>query len=230
MNNVDSIWDGCITDLLVQNYQDIPEVMWAGEVIRVQRENFTIFNLPTTREVVAHPGAVGVIPLDEENRIALIRQYRHPVRSFLFEPVAGLLDKPGETPLAAAKRELVEEAGLRAETWSHVIDLIVSPGGSTEIIRFFLAENLSDSGPNGHWSMESEEKELPLVWVNKSEFRQLVMAGKIQHSVGISAVLTAFEVIENSSRKSADSPWPLFDTLRQTHGLSTYGVSPKEHA
>ena len=65
-----------------------------------------------TREVIAHTGAVGVIALDEQDRVLLLRQYRHPVRSYLWEPPAGLLDVPGEDPLAAARRELAEEADL----------------------------------------------------------------------------------------------------------------------
>ena len=61
-----------------------------------------------------HPGAVGIVALDEQDRLLLVRQYRHPVRRYLWEPPAGLLDVAGEDPLDAAKRELAEEAHLRA--------------------------------------------------------------------------------------------------------------------
>ncbi|MBV9486653.1 MAG: NUDIX hydrolase, partial [Frankiaceae bacterium] len=76
-----------------------------------------------TRDVVVHPGAVGIIALDIGGRVLLLRQYRHPVKRFLWEPPAGLLDEAGEDPLAAAKRELYEEAHLQAARWDVLLDV-----------------------------------------------------------------------------------------------------------
>ena len=80
------------------------------------------------REYLQHPGAVGIIALDDADRVALVRQYRHAVRHRLIEPPAGLLDVDGEDPLLAAQRELAEEVGLAAETWHVLVDLFTTPG------------------------------------------------------------------------------------------------------
>ncbi len=69
------------------------------------------------RDVVEHPGAVAVVAIDDADRVLMVRQYRHPVRRFLWELPAGLRDVDGEPPLAAARRELVEETGYRASGW-----------------------------------------------------------------------------------------------------------------
>lgn len=220
---IDANWNGVFSDQLVAKTDFKIEEIWQGKVVRVQREHFEIFDIPTTREVVAHPGAVGVVAINSNLEVALVRQYRQPVRSFLFEPVAGLLDQQGETPLTAAKRELMEEAGLVSEEWSHLVDLVVSPGGSTEIIRFFLAENAQISQTGRIWSNESEEKELPLIWVSERGFVNAVLSGRIQNSVGIAGIFTAFAKIRQLDREPADKPWPLFDLLSSSGGL---GLNP----
>ena len=80
------------------------------------------------REYLQHPGAVGIIALDDADRVALVRQYRHAVRHRLIEPPAGLLDVTGEDPLLAAQRELAEEVGLAAGRWHVLVDLFTTPG------------------------------------------------------------------------------------------------------
>ena len=96
------------------------------------------------REVVEHHGAVGVAAVDDQGRIAMIEQYRHPMGRRLWELPAGLLDEIGEPPVEAAKRELAEETGLAAERWSVLVDVAASPGFTDEIVRIFLAEGLSE--------------------------------------------------------------------------------------
>lgn len=83
------------------------------------------------RDYQVHPGSVAVLALDAEDRVLLIRQYRHPVRQKLWEIPAGLLDVPGENPLHAAQRELYEEAHVKAEDWRVLTDVYTSPGGAT---------------------------------------------------------------------------------------------------
>ena len=78
------------------------------------------------REYLKHPGAVGVIALDDHDRVALVRQYRHPVRHRLIEPPAGLLDVGEDS--AAIQRELAEEVGLAAGSWAVLVDLFTTPG------------------------------------------------------------------------------------------------------
>lgn len=83
------------------------------------------------RDYQVHPGSVAVLALDDEDRVLLIRQYRHPVRQKLWEIPAGLLDVPGENPLHAAQRELYEEAHVKAEDWRVLTDVYTSPGAPT---------------------------------------------------------------------------------------------------
>ena len=126
---IDTNCDGVLGDKIIPVDGSKIEILWQGKIVRSQIEEFNIFGIETKRELIAHPGAIGVIAVNSKNEIALIRQYRHPVKAFLFEPIAGLLDKPDETYLAAAQRELLEEAGLVSTKWSHLVDLALSPGG-----------------------------------------------------------------------------------------------------
>ena len=95
------------------------------------------------REVVEHPGAVAVLALDEQDRVLMIRQYRHPAAATLWEIPAGLRDVAGEPLLETARRELLEEAGYRAGTWHILADYLSSPGITTERLRIFLATDLT---------------------------------------------------------------------------------------
>jgi len=94
---------------------------------------------------VAHPGSTAVVPLFEDGRIALIRQYRHPVRAHMLEIPAGTTE-PGESPLACAKRELEEETGLVADSWESIARIHILPSYSDELIHVFLARQLTRSG------------------------------------------------------------------------------------
>ena len=101
---IDTNWDGVLEDKIIAVDGSKIEILWQGKIARSQKEEFNIFGIDTKRELIAHPSAIGVIAVNSKNEIALIRQYRHPVKAFLFEPIAGLLDKPDETYLAAAQR------------------------------------------------------------------------------------------------------------------------------
>ena len=218
---IDTNWDGVLGDKIIPVDGSKIEILWQGKIVRSQIEEFNIFGIETKRELIAHPGAIGVIAVNSKNEIALIRQYRHPVKAFLFEPIAGLLDKPDETYLAAAQRELLEEAGLVSTKWSHLVDLALSPGGSTELIRFFLAEDVSIS-PNGRiWSHESEEKEMPVYWVSRSEFVAAVLTGRLHNSPGIAAGSTAFEQLQGNQRSNPAIDWPMFNNIANGFGVST---------
>jgi ADP-ribose pyrophosphatase len=105
------------------------------------------------REVVGHPGAVGIVAVDEEN-VWLVRQPREPVADpALLEIPAGKLDVEGEPPLETAKRELAEEIGKAAERWEPLHWFYTSPGFTDERVELFLATGLSDA------SAEADENE-----------------------------------------------------------------------
>jgi ADP-ribose pyrophosphatase len=98
-----------------------------------------------TREYVVHPGAVLVVPMHADGRLIVERQFRYPLNRVLVEFPAGKID-PGEPPLAAAQRELLEEAGYTAERWTHVGRIHPVVGYSSEVIEIFVAEDLLHVG------------------------------------------------------------------------------------
>lgn len=146
------------------------------------------------REYVDHPGAVAVICLDEDDRVLLLRQYRHPVGHELWEPPAGLLDVAGEDPLEAARRELAEEADLRAERWDVLVDYFSSPGGSSEALRVYLARSLTPVPEPDRHVRDAEESEIVLRWVPLDEAVAGVLRGDLRNpstAVGVLAAAAA---------------------------------------
>jgi ADP-ribose pyrophosphatase len=118
--------------------------VYAGKLFKVYRDQVRLPNgLLTTREIVRHPGSVGIVPRRADGRIVLVRQFRYVAGRELWEIPAGTLDKPGEEIPAAARRELAEEAGLKAERWTMLGTAYLMPGYCDERMTFFLAEDLS---------------------------------------------------------------------------------------
>ena len=110
------------------------ERIYEGRVISLRRDHVRMSDgAVADREIVEHPGAVGVVAVDGDGRVLLVQQYRHPVRERLDELPAGLLDVDGEPALDAAQRELSEEAGRPpADDWHVLVDLHTSPGMTTK--------------------------------------------------------------------------------------------------
>ncbi len=176
-----------------------------------------------TRDLVVHYGAVGVIALDEADRVLLIRQYRHPVGMYLWEPPAGLLDLAAEPPLAAAQRELLEETGVVARDWWVLADWLNTPGGSSESFRCFLARGLS-AARHGRPAGDGEEFDLPMRWVPFDDVLQGVLAGRFHNPTTVTGILAAAACRAGGWRdlRPADSPWPV-----REHLLSTGRVRPQ---
>lgn len=163
-----------------------------------------------TRDVVVHPGAVGVIALDDRDRVLLVQQYRHPVRRRLWEPPAGLLDEPGEHPLTAAQRELYEEAHHRADVWHVLVDAFTSPGMSDEAVRIFLARGLSEVPEGERHEGEHEESDMPVAWVPLDEAVAAVLDGRLHNPLGVMGLLAVERARRDgfSRLRPADAPWP----------------------
>lgn len=186
-----------------------------GRVWSVVRDQVRIADGESTRDVVIHPGAVAVIAIDDADRVLLIRQYRHPVAMFLFEPPAGLLDVAGEPPLVTAQRELAEEAGVQAAHWHTLVDLFNSPGGSSEAIRVYLASDLRAVPGGRTHTGEAEESHLPQVWVPLDEAVELVLSGAIGSPSGVAGILALAAVRSRGGPglRPADAPWRPRDWL-----------------
>jgi ADP-ribose pyrophosphatase len=121
--------------------------IYEGRVISLGIESLTLPDgTPLELEVVRHPGGAATVALDEKDQVYLLRQYRHAGGGWLWELPAGKLE-PDETPLATASRELIEEAGLRAESWQELGDILVTPGFCDEVIHLFLARGLTRVPP-----------------------------------------------------------------------------------
>jgi 8-oxo-dGDP phosphatase len=144
------------------------------------------------REVVRHPGAVGVVALDESDRVLLIRQYRHAVGRLLWELPAGLRDVDGEPLLHAARRELLEETGYRAARWQVLVDYFSSPGIITERLRVFLARGLNlVPEADRDFVPVNEEAHLLIDWVPLEHAVSLIFAGELHNGVAVAGILAA---------------------------------------
>lgn len=115
------------------------ELAFAGRVWDIRRDVFEYNGEQIARDYVDHSGAVAVLAMDDEGRVLVIQQYRHPIQSRDWELPAGLRDIAHEDPLVAAQRELAEEVDLVASDWTELIDFYTSPGGSNELIKVYLA-------------------------------------------------------------------------------------------
>jgi ADP-ribose pyrophosphatase len=145
------------------------------------------------RDYVVHPGSVAVVALDDDDRVLLIRQYRHPTRHLLWELPAGLRDVEGESLVTGAARELAEEAGYRARTWHTLVDLYTSPGMSDERIRVFLARDLTKipEEENG-FVHRHEEIGMPVEWVPLADAVEKALMGMIHNSPAVAGILAAY--------------------------------------
>lgn len=163
-----------------------------------------------TREWIDHPGAVATIAVDDEGRVLLLRQFRHPVGRELWEPPAGLLDVAGEDALLAAQRELAEEADLRAATWHVLADYFTTPGGNNEALRVYLARDLSPVPEDERHVREDEEMSMVPAWVSLEEAVDGVLQGRLHNPstvVGVLA-LAAARALGYEHLRPGDAPWP----------------------
>lgn len=213
----DEEWSGPVADTFGSLPARNPREQFTGRIWSVISEDVEFDSGSARRDVQRHLGAVAVIAVDDTDRVLLIRQYRHPVGAWLFEPPAGLLDVPGEDPWRTAQRELAEEAGYRAATWHTLVDLLNSPGGSSEAIRIYLARDLEPLPEGRPATGEQEEHHLPRAWVPLPDAVDLVLSSSIGSPSAVAGILAlaAVHPDERSRLRPADAPWPMRDHLQQ---------------
>jgi 8-oxo-dGDP phosphatase len=196
--------------------EDLPPESWPVAATEEQFRNWLIsvrtdkVRMPDSRyaerTVVTHIGAVAVLALDEQDRVLMIRQYRHPVARQLWEIPAGLRDVTGEALVDTARRELLEETGHVAREWHALVDSYSSPGIIGERMRIFLARGLETA--DSAYQREGEEKFLRTAWVPLAEAVAAALAGKLHNGAAIQGLLAAH--IASSARFSglrpADAP------------------------
>jgi 8-oxo-dGDP phosphatase len=167
------------------------ELVFEGRVWDLRSDTFRYNGDELVRQYVDHPGAAAIVALDDEERVLLIQQYRHPIRSRDWEIPAGLLDVAGESPEQTARRELEEEADLIASDWSPLVSIFTTPGGNDEVVHIFLARGVARAD-EAH-AREAEEADIRLEWVALSAAVDAVLEGRMRNGILAAGVLAASE-------------------------------------
>ena len=182
------------------------ETLHTGKIFALRRDDV---RMPggkiVTREIVEHYGAVAIVAIDDEGRIPMVHQYRHPFGRRLWELPAGLLDVNGEAPHLTAARELREEAGLEAQTWQVLVDLDSTPGFSDESVRVYLATALTQvDRPEAH----DEEADMTLQWYPIEDAVGRVFGGDIVNALAVAGILAAYAVRNGLAQpRPVVTPW-----------------------
>ena len=188
-------------------------VIFDGRIFDLVRETVDLGDHGSvTREYLHHTGAVIVVALreiDDVDHLVMIRQYRHPVRRSEWELPAGLRDVDDEEPVVTAARELAEEVELQAERWDLLVDLFASPGSTSEVMRIFLARDVSEV-TDGTFERTGEEAGITGMWVPLDDAYAAVLGGRIHNPGAVVGILTAWGARQQgwSTLHPADAPWP----------------------
>ena len=184
--------------------------VFAGRVLSVRSDRVLMpGGTDRQRDVVELPGAVAIVALDDDGRVLLVRQYRHPVRRRLWEIPAGLLDSTTESAQEAGERELFEEGGVRATQWHTLVDVLTSPGMSDETIRVLLAGGLTAVAADEEYDRFDEEAEMERRWVDLDEAVRWCLDGTLENGITISGILAAHALRDAGveSLRPSGAPW-----------------------
>lgn len=218
------------------------ELLAQGPIVGLRRDTVSMpGGGEATREILEHFGAAAIVALDEDNRIALLYQYRHAFRQRLWEIPAGLLDHAGETAFECAQRELLEETGAHAAQWAVLGDIATSPGISDEATRIFLAQSISKADQDPAEQSASglaaqigdsgdEEADMELAWIALDDAVAKVCAGEITNASAVAGILLAQQHVVSGTRlRSVESPFELRPTAlaqrRQAAGMVPPGAA-----
>ncbi len=169
------------------------EDIYKGNIIRVQ--NLTV-SLPNgkeaTRDIVLHPGASVVVPINEQGELYMVKQFRKPLDITTLELPAGKLDSPTEDPKLCAERELMEETGLRAGKLEHLISIHTTPGFCNEVIHMYTATELTQGE-----ACADEDEFLDVEKIHVSKLVDMILEHKITDAKTIIGVLMAERILRD---------------------------------
>jgi len=168
------------------------ELVYDGGLLKVYYDTVELIDGRTAwREVIRHPGAVVMVPVDDEGNVYLVRQYRYPYGRVLLEVPAGKLEW-GEAHFDAAQRELEEEIGAVAERWTPMGEMLPTPGFCDELQHVYLARGLTfgESHPD-------EDEFLEPVKIPMREAVAMAVDGRLEDSKTVAAILRAWHLMES---------------------------------
>ncbi len=169
-------------------------LLYRGPLFEVRRDRVREpGGVETVRDVIRHFGSVVLLPVLDDGRILLVRQYRHAADEFLWELVAGHVER-GEDPAKAARRELEEETGYTARRFRHLFDFFPTPGFLSERMRLYLATGLTP----GHAKPEDDEN-LEVGKFSPAVLERRIRTGAIRDGKTIAGLLYYFRFITRRS-------------------------------
>lgn len=167
--------------------------IYKGNIIKVQHLTVSLPNgKEATRDIVLHPGASVVIPINENGELYMVKQFRKPLDLTTLELPAGKLDSAGEDPKVCAERELMEETGLRAEKIEHLISIHTTPGFCNEVIHMYTATGLTQGE-----ACTDEDEFLDVEKIHVSKLVNMILEHKITDAKTIIGVLLAERLIRD---------------------------------
>lgn len=162
------------------------KLVYDGRLLKVYYDTVELVDGNTSwREVIRHPGAVVVVPIDGDGNVHLVRQFRYPYGRAVLEVPAGKLE-PGEDPFAAAQRELSEEVGAQAASWTAMGQILPTPGFCDELQRVYLAQGLTFGAIH-----PDEDEFLEHVVMPFEEAVAMAVDGRLEDSKTVAAILRA---------------------------------------
>jgi len=172
------------------------EIIYEGKAFGVRRDELIEpTGVRTVREVVTHPGSVVVLPVLPDGRIVMVRQYRHACRQYLWELVAGGMER-GENPKKGAERELLEETGYRAKKISVFLDMFPTPGFLEERMYLLLAEGLRAGS-----AQPEEDEKLIVAAYSRKQLEGMMQSGKLRDAKSIAGLLFYFAFLSKGARR-----------------------------
>ena len=175
--------------------KDNDQIIHRGSLITLARETAQLpngHNLPL--EIVRHPGGAAVVAVNSENRVCLLKQYRHAVNvDQLWELPAGCIDSNDSTPLVTAQRELKEEAGVHAQNWTELGRALPSPGFCDEVLFLFLATNLTDVD-----SQQQDDEIIEIHWLPFVQAVEMAASGEICDAKSVMGLFRAHWLLSDA--------------------------------